>query len=137
MITCAQIDTNNICTSISELAGEVCPVNTIQIQSFDATVLGKEYKNGEFVTVPVVSLPPTERYISGLDYLRRFTQGQRIAIRELAKTDPIVADLMHLLDATIQQNGQVNLMDSNTVQGVGYLAAMLPGAAIDPAVILA
>lgn len=101
------------------------------------------YSNGSterktfYTRIEVPPPAPTVRNISGLEYLRRFTQGQRIAIRELAKTDSIAADLMHLLDATIQQNGHVNLLDPDTAQGVGYLAMKLPAAAIDPAVILA
>lgn len=79
----------------------------------------------------------TERSISGLAYLRRFTQSQRIAVRELAKTDAIAQDLMHLLDSTIAQGGQINLMDQDTVNGANYLAAMLPAQSIDPSVILA
>ncbi len=80
---------------------------------------------------------PTERNITGVAYLRRFTQAQRIAIRTLAETDPIAKDLMHLLDSTIAQGGAVNLMDTDTILGVGYLASVLPAQNIDPATILA
>ena len=79
----------------------------------------------------------TERFISGVEFLRRFTPAQRIAIRTLTKTDPIADDFMRLLDATIAQGSGVNLMDQDTIDGVGYLAATIPDAAIDPAVILA
>jgi hypothetical protein len=85
----------------------------------------------------LLHIQSTERYITGLEYLRRFTQAQRIAIRTLAQTDPIAQDLMHLLDATIAQGGQINLLDPDTIAGVGYLAAMLPADGIDTAVILA
>ncbi len=80
---------------------------------------------------------PTERYVSGVEFLRRFTVAQRIAARQLAKTDPIAEDFFDLLDKTIAQNGRVNLIDPDTVSGVGYLAAALPEQRIDPAVILA
>lgn len=89
------------------------------------------------ITANIVPSPVTERNITGLAYLRRFTQAQRIAIRDLAKTDAIAQDLMYLLDSTIAQGGQVNLMDQDTINGINYLAAMLPSQNINPAVILA
>jgi len=73
---------------------------------------------------------------TGLEFLRRFTTAQRIAIRSLSETDPIAKDFMHLLDSTIAQGSRVNLDDPDTALGVGYLAAALPGAGIDSAVIL-
>lgn len=105
-------------------------------------ILIKTFDNGtvveEFLPAPPMAVPePTERNISGVAYLRRFTQAQRIAIRTLAETDPIARDLMHLLDSTIAQGGMVNLLDPDTIAGVGYLAAVMPSQNIDPAVILA
>lgn len=85
--------------------------------------------------IDVVDVPARE--ISGVAFLRRFTQAQRIAIRELAKVVPEVDDFMRLLDATIAQGGIVNLDDVDTVAGVNALAALLPDAGIVPAEILA
>lgn len=77
------------------------------------------------------------REISGVSFLRRFTQAQRIAIRDLAKTNPAVDDFMRLLDATIAQGGVINLDDRDTIDGVNYVAYLLPESAITPAEILA
>jgi hypothetical protein len=86
----------------------------------------------------VVSEPlPTERYISGVAFLRRFTPEQRIAIRELAKSDPIADDFLRLLDATIAQGSGVNLLDPDLARGLGYLAQALPDVVIDIEALLA
>jgi len=77
------------------------------------------------------------REISGIAFLRRFTQAQRIAIRDLAKAVPEVDDFMRLLDATIAQGGIVNLDDPDTIAGVNALAILLPDKGIAPAEILA
>lgn len=85
---------------------------------------------------PVV-VAPIVREISGVSFLRRITQAQRIAIRDLAKTNPVVDDFMRLLDATISQGGTVNLDDDDTVAGVYYLSMELPEQGIVPTEILA
>lgn len=75
-------------------------------------------------TLTDVSLPPAssgERNISGVQYLRRFTQDERIAIREAAKQSAILDDYLKLLDATIAQGGLVNLNDPDTVGAVTLL----------------
>ena len=54
--------------------------------------------------------------ITKLSFLNRFTITERLAIR--ASTDPIVNDIMKLLEVA----EYVNITDTNTVNGVGYLA---------------
>lgn len=52
--------------------------------------------------------------------LNRFTMPERIAARTLAKTDPVVEDILFMV-----QNAQgVYLTDAATVQGVGYLQSV-------------
>ena len=77
------------------------------------------------------------REVSGLSFLRRFSQAQRIAIRDLTKTNAVVDDFMRLLDATIAQGGMVSLDDDDTVAGVYYLSMELPEWGIVPTEILA
>lgn len=64
---------------------------------------------------------PLERNISGVQYLRRFTQAERISIREAAKASPELDDYLRLLDTTIAQGGVVNLNDSDVIQAVTLL----------------
>lgn len=74
MVYCAQLNTNNICTSVSELVGDVCPINTVQLQAYDTSVLGKEYVNGNFVEVPSPPAPadPCEWLIDIGPFFDRF-----------------------------------------------------------------
>jgi hypothetical protein len=53
-----------------------------------------------------------------LAFLRRFTTQERIAIRELAKTDAVVFDAMALMDMA----DYVDINDTDVVQMCGYFA---------------
>lgn len=44
----AQIDNDNICICVSELSGEVNSNNLIPLETFDASLLGKKYNNGQW-----------------------------------------------------------------------------------------
>ena len=61
------------------------------------------------------------REVSGVAYLRRFTQEERIAFREAASQSAVLDDYLKLLDATIQQGGIVDLDDEDTVAAVNLL----------------
>lgn len=64
---------------------------------------------------------PVAREISGVQYLRRFTQAERIAIRTAAAGSAVLDDYLKLLDATIAQGGIVNLDDPDTIAAVNLL----------------
>lgn len=61
---------------------------------------------------PVVSSATTV-----IDFLRRFTQQERIDIVTAAKTDPVIADYQYLLDRT----ASVHINDPELIAGVEYL----------------
>ena len=128
----AEVNQEGICFAELETSGTADSATMIATNGFGH--IGEKWNGSTWVDVPVVV---TERFISGVEFLRRFTSAQRIAIRTLTKTDPIADDFMRLLDATIAQGSGVNLMDQDTIDGVGYLEVTIPAAAIDPAVILA
>ena len=69
----------------------------------------------------IVVIEPVVREVSGISYLRRFTQAERIAIRSAAKQSMVLDDYLKLLDATISQGGIVNLDDQDTVAAVQML----------------
>ena len=48
----AQIDENGKCFAVSQLGGEVLSDELIRIDSYDETFMGKQYINGEWVTLP-------------------------------------------------------------------------------------
>lgn len=70
---------------------------------------------------PVPAPPVPVREISGVSYLRRFTQEERIRIRAAAASSAVLDDYLKLLDATIAQGGVVNLDDADTVAAVQML----------------
>lgn len=80
------------------------------------------------VPAPVAPLPLTR-----LEFLRRFTAAQRIAIRTAAQTNPIIADALQLLDLA----QEVRLDDPDTLALAGYLVAVGLIADADRAALLA
>lgn len=77
--------------------------------------------------------PQPKASITKLAFLRRIPSVKRIAIREAAKTDPILDDAMGLLDLA----EDVNTDDTDTVQLVGYLQMQGHLTAEEAAVVLA
>lgn len=75
---------------------------------------GWTYDGSTFAPPAPVVLP---KIISKVQYLKRFTQAERIAIREAAKTSAVVNDYVQLLDAA----SDVDLADPDTVAGVQQL----------------
>lgn len=86
----------------------------VSIKQVDALVpdLNKSQWNGSTLT-----FDHTTAQLTRLEFLTRFTAGERIAIR--ASTDPIVVDFMELLNLA----SYVDVGDQNTIDGVNYLAA--------------
>ena len=48
----AQLNENNICVGVSQLSGEVKAENMIEIEAYDALLLGKKYDSGAWVEIP-------------------------------------------------------------------------------------
>ena len=84
--------------------------------------IGYSYINEELTPpeVPEIITPTPEPVliISKLEFLRRFTAEERIAIR--ASTNPIIVDFMELLN--LAEN--VRLDDADTIAGVNYLESL-------------
>lgn len=57
--------------------------------------------------------------ITKLQFLRRFTMQERIAIRAAQASDPIINDFMTLLDMA----QEISTSDPDTVMGMQYLAS--------------
>lgn len=56
----AEIDANNICVGVSELADYVEAENMIEIESYDITLLGKLYNDGKWVDPNAAEEPSEE-----------------------------------------------------------------------------
>ena len=63
----------------------------------------------------MLDLVPSSTSLSKLEFMSRFTTEERIMIR--SSTDPVVLDIMKLLELA----EFVNVSDTTTQQGVGYL----------------
>jgi len=74
------------------------------------------YDGSTFAPPAPVVLP---KIISKVQYLKRFTQAERVAVREAAKVSPIVDDYIRLMDAA----SDIDLADPDTVDGVNALEA--------------
>lgn len=64
--------------------------------------------------------PPPNQPITKLTFMRRMTAGQRIAIRQAAQTDSILADAMQMLDAA----ENISTDDTDTVALINYCAQL-------------
>jgi hypothetical protein len=117
MSYCAQIDTNNICVAVSELAGE-CPINTIQLASYDQSVMGKKWNGTSFVDV-VPPVPAPIRILSKLEYMNRFTDAELAGIYTAAKS--IIA--VEIWFEKFKLAGDINLDDPRTVAGLQAMEA--------------
>jgi hypothetical protein len=65
----------------------------------------------------VIQSPIPARSLSKIDYLKRFTQEERIAIRDSAKINSTVNDYVELMNAA----SSINLDDPDTVYGLNAL----------------
>lgn len=75
------------------------------------------------------AIPPPQQW-AAFDFYRRFTAAERIAIRTLAQTDPVAADFMATLDATIASGARVLANDPDLQGGLSYLQAHPAGSPV-------
>lgn len=80
---------------------------------------------GEFAPPPA----PVAAW-AAFDFYRRFTAAERVAIRTLALTDPLAADFIATLDATIASGARVLANDADLLDGLGYLQTKPEGSPI-------
>ncbi|MCA6346713.1 MAG: hypothetical protein IM622_13265 [Phenylobacterium sp.] len=89
---------------------------------------------GFFPFTPEPPPPPPVDQLHKVDFLRLFTQAERIAIRQAAKVNPIVEDYQDMLDAATVirlsdpdiQEGIPDLEDAGLI-GPGRAAQILSG----------
>lgn len=93
----------------------------LMVKTFDMPMPDLTKLEWDTSTLAFVPRPSTERNISGVQYLRRFTQPERIAIRNAAKVSPEIDDYLKLLDTTVAQGGVIDLNDHDTITAVKLL----------------
>ena len=95
------------------VSGHPLQVRTLDRTMPDMTKVTWENNLLDFVDKPMRSL-------SKLDYLRRFTTEERVAVRTVAKTNAVLEDFMVLMDLA----SEINLDDPDTIAGVHMLEAV-------------
>lgn len=101
--------------SIADLDDSTLANLVIVFPAATLTQLGLE--DTGFLPVEVPDPPVRVLKLSKYEFMCRFTPQERAAIRELAKTDEIVADFLDLMDKA----SAVELDAQNTIGGMGYL----------------
>jgi len=81
---------------------------------------------GDFAAIVEATDPSAPAFKSwpAFDFYRKFTTAERVAIRTLAKTDPIVEDIYATLNAAIASGSNVRDDDPDTVNGLAYLESV-------------
>lgn len=77
-----------------------------------------------------VEAAPVPRTITKLEYLRRFTTAERVAIRAAAAANPVLEDYLKLMELA----QEINLDDPDTVAAVQMLeqaGLIAPGRAVE------
>jgi hypothetical protein len=84
-----------------------------------------EYNHTEWTADGITDMVPTAWTWTKLEYLRRFTQTERIAIRGAAKQSPELEDYMELLsEATEVRSDDPDIMSALTMlEAVGLIGA--------------
>ena len=100
---------------------------TVYAYSNDVAVDFAEFPFADYDHVAEVAVrddmtiaPDSVRNVTKLEYLRRFTQDERIAIRTGAATNPVLADYLAMLELA----QDINLDDPDTVAAVQMLEAV-------------
>ena len=112
----AQIDPQTrICVALTETHSPIISPFMIEVPEFDGSLLGK--RHNEATGVFEVVSPQPVRVLAKVEYLKRFNQDERIAIRNLGQASEVVNDYIELMNAAVE----VHLDDPDTVAGVNAL----------------
>lgn len=83
----AQIDVQNVCVGVSQLAGVVDADNLVELDSYDISVLGKLWQGGKWVDNPNKPEPPHPKPVTNEDIMAQLTamQGEQVGTVVLDK----------------------------------------------------
>lgn len=114
----AWVSYNSITGALVQISDYEISVNdglTVTQNNLPKLALETEYQ-WDVASLDFVVKP--SQHLTKLAFLRRFTTQERIAVRSLAGTDPIIFDAMELLDMA----DYVSLTDTDVIQMCGYFA---------------
>lgn len=88
-------------------------------------VLGMTYKNGAFSGMPINTNheQPQEKRVSPVEFKLLFTSQERVAVKTIRTTDPVVDDFYDILE-----DPRLTIVDlglESTIQGVTYMFSLL------------
>jgi len=69
----------------------------------------------------LADIPKAIKTWTVLEFKRIFTSEERIAIRQAAKTDPVVEDFLDILETTAISGSLVSSNDQDLIQGIEYM----------------
>ncbi len=121
----AKVVNDTVIEVLDTLEGRIHPaLHGDYVQVSDAVEPGFVKTGRKFeAAAPVAAAapPPPEpvTVVSRLDFLRRFTRAERIALRAAETTDPVVADFLLML--TLAED--VELTSADVTEGLTYLEA--------------
>lgn len=129
----AQLDAQNVCVGVSQLAGVVDADSLIELDSYDISVLGKLWQGGKWVdnpNNPTEPEPPQPKPVTNEDIMAQLEAVQaelEKAKKEQEATKSLMLDSMQGtadLYLVEQENKQLQL---DTMQGIADLYAMQTG----------
>lgn len=112
----AQLNDSNICTTVSELSGEIIDIKLIKLDKYDASLLGKKYNGGIFSDV--IKAPVIIRTILGWALDERFTLAESAAIE--ASTNSYVK----ALNRRLSRKPFINLDAAMVSEGLDLLTTL-------------
>lgn len=76
----AQLDAQNVCVGVSQLAGVVDADNLVELDSYNISVLGKLWQGGKWVDNPNKPEPPMPKPVTNEDIMTQLTamQGEQV-----------------------------------------------------------
>jgi len=106
---------------VQRVSGSVC---SLSVGDFDDSFLSLVVAGDGTYTPPPVEVTVSEKWITLLEFRKRFTLEETAAIYALAKTEPIVQAYLDDLNAAAMANsGNVNLSDDRMNLGLGFLVS--------------
>lgn len=117
----AQINEQNICTSVTETAGEIQANNLIKLENYDTELLGRPYDLATKTWGALPPLPPPEWewYIDVGPFFDRFG-ATKMAV--LASTDPGLRSIL----TDLQVRKWIDLRRTDVIQGLQYVSSVVP-----------
>lgn len=110
--------------ALPEMATEVAPPETLgtevtQWHGSHWVILPERPVNTEIVNLELEIAPESAVVLNKVDFLRLFTQTERIAIKAASKVNPIIEDYQYMLD----NSNTILLSDPDIQSGVPLLEA--------------